>query len=298
MTGDRLLSLLQHKPSGHSACDRYKAEPPIREIFIALSVFLATWIGILEPASLLGQTTGAGIPTQNIRHIRRSLLPSLPSEALKQLGDRLERAGKERLTLVGNFQKGPYAQPVAFRFVEESLTRRLRFETGTGSAKEVLLFNGGQFTKSVGTLTSDDQVLVQTLLDDSVEQFFIAQMNGLASRYLGKGYRVEDQSDQKGRSYHMYQVFAPVPFRKTRSLQPKNYYINSRTLLIDRIEYDTASQGGKKQVVVEIRQWGQIQGQRIPVQIARKENGEESLSLSITSAGLGSSADDDTFVRP
>src|SRR5262249_50870140 len=109
-------------------------------------------------------------------------------EALEVLGDRLTKPGKERLVLVGTISRlnNPPAAPV--RLVLE-LPDRLRLEEQQAERMRVVGFDGKEGWATDGALTLSDEDLIETVLYDSAEHFFLGHIKGMATRFLGSRFR-------------------------------------------------------------------------------------------------------------
>ena len=136
------------------------------------------------------------------------------------------------------------------------------------------------------------------LVHDSVEGFFIGQIEGFATRFLGSRYhRVDEEGNAVGPDYDLYEVIneVRVPGRPLR--QRKLYYFNSDTALLERVRYRLAAERGRGavKVSVEVSGWGEVFGQLIPGQVVRSEDGVEVVRLEIQEAGVSAAAKDGSF---
>jgi hypothetical protein len=230
---------------------------------------------------------------------RFRLWPELQSP-LAALGDRLERPGKERITLDGTLSRLINSEMVASsaRVIWE-LPGRLRVEQAGGETT-VLGFDGQYAWKSNGSLTAEDQDLLDTFLFDSVEHFFIGQAKGFATRSLGSRFTSNASGDeQPGEPVHdLYLVTDQMPGGTTTTYQPKFYGLNSDTQLLELVRYTIESGGLTVKVEVRLSAWSQVEGQMIPGQVVRSEDGKVVASFSVTSASVGPQLSDGIFDRP
>jgi hypothetical protein len=226
------------------------------------------------------------------RYVRRaSLWPQLQSN-LKALGDRLEKPGKERLTLIGTLSLEGQTQPVLLVL---EFPDRLRLELQRGAQRYVITFDGKRAAKTGGALDQFEEDLVETLVDDSAEHFFSGQGNGLATRFLGSRFRGDDgkQPNYTGPFYDIYQTHEQFKHGATTSEETKVYCFDSRTLLLERVAYrDPVSQAP---VEIRIAGWREVQGQQAPTQIVRIQEGRPALTLIVSSASLGPALTDGIF---
>src|SRR5713226_1092269 len=119
-----------------------------------------------------------------------SLWPQLRRN-LKALGDRLEKPGKERVTMVGTLTRSGDAQPVAVLLILE-FPDHLRLEMQGVGPHHVITFNGKSAGKIGGPLDQSEQDLIETLVYDTGEHFFSTRAKGQAMRALGNHFRLDD----------------------------------------------------------------------------------------------------------
>ena len=112
---------------------------------------------------------------------RRLLTPRLAAH-LNALGDRLEKSGKERLTVTGvlHVSADSQARPVS---VTLEFPDRFRIAIQNGPQSRVIT------SDRVEQRAADEPELIETLAYDSAEHFFSAQMQGNATRFLGARFR-------------------------------------------------------------------------------------------------------------
>ncbi len=86
---------------------------------------------------------------------------------LKTLGDRIEKPGKERVTITGTIKRADDAQPLPMAVTLE-FPDRLRLTVQDGLQQRVVTFNG-QAANSVGSaLTAREREFIETLAYDTV----------------------------------------------------------------------------------------------------------------------------------
>ena len=235
-------------------------------------------------------------------------VPFGANRPLEVMGDRLKVAGKERLELFGLLSRAGQS-PAAVRILWEypgKVRIEKRLETGgpiqDPDKQDVLVYDGaGNLGKSRGAAALADQDLVEMLVHDSVEGFFIGQLEGFATRFLGSRYhRIDSEGNPAGPDYDIYEVvnLVRVPGRPLR--QRKLYYFNSDTALLERVRYRMAAVRGRGsvQVRVEIGHWSEVYRQLIPGLMVRHEDGVEVVRLEIKEAGVGAAVKDGSFTLP
>ena len=224
--------------------------------------------------------------------VRRGLLWPQLRPMSKALGDRLETPGKERLILIGALRRASKKNEGRPARLILEFPDRLRLEEQDG----VTVYNN-DFASSNGVLKKTERDEVESLLFDFVDHFFAAQMQGAATRFLGSRFRLDDGANPNytGPFYELYQVTDRIAVEKEVREQPKFYYFNSETLLLERVRYQIERDGEQVEVEVLIEGWRKVDGQQIPGAITRTEGGAPVLSLSITSAAVGGRQNDGIF---
>jgi hypothetical protein len=180
------------------------------------------------------------------------------------------------------------------------LPGRLRLEMQKGTTVKIDSFDGTNLRGLSGTLTTQDQGLLESLLLNCAEHFFLTQVQGNATRFLGKRFQMEDISlDQySGPFYDVYEVEDRIDLRVGRGNQQKYFYVNSDNHLLEKIRY-TLKKGNMETVVeVDLESWQPIEGQMFPFSIVRKENEQPVVSLAIEAVDLGPAKNDGIFDNP
>jgi hypothetical protein len=213
-------------------------------------------------------------------------------------GDRMQKAGKERMTISGTLTRAGSAKS-QFQVIHE-LPNSIRFQEDNGSGgSTAIVFDGTQYGKSNGSLQKADDDLVETLAYDSPTAFLYAPASGLAIRKLGSRFRSVGSDDKvfAGSAYDVYAIMAPVQQSKKIKQQPKFYHINSDTYLLERIGYQDADNPATK-IEIVLSDWTTVSGNKIPRQLRRLENGIEVLRLDIATAAFGPAVADGSFKKP
>ena len=226
---------------------------------------------------------------------------------LEIMGDRLQVAGKERLELRGTLTRAGEAASVRILW-ELPGKVRIEVQAGTeedessgGVERDVVVYDGEDLRKSAGVTAVADQDLIELLVHDSVEGFFIGQKEGMATRFLGSRYhRVDNEGNAVGADYDLYEVIDEVGVSGSNVRQRKLYYFNSDTALLERVRYRLAEERSRGEVEVEVTlsSWSEVYGQQIAGEVVRYENGVEVVRLEIREAGVGRGARDGKFTQP
>lgn len=229
-------------------------------------------------------------------HVRRSLLSPKLVWHLNALGDRLEKPGRERLSITGTLSRAKDGQTEEVNAVWE-FPERLRLTTRKGNESRVLTFDGKQAKSGANPLDIADRNLLETLVYGSAEHFFAAQMQGRATRFLASRLRLDDGStaDYDGPYYEVYKVAEQIQTSADQREQVRLYYFNSETLLLERVRYEINRNGSTVKVEERLGGWTREQGQHVARRIERIENGESVFVLTVRTAGFSRRAEDGMF---
>jgi hypothetical protein len=282
----KLTTAVNRHVDGNSAAPGRDRIWPLRPTGMGLLTMLAAcgWGG----APLMGQTTAVSPP----KYVKAGALPPGWQPPLWTYGDRLQKAGKERLVIAGTVTRGSSTAP--FQAIQE-LPYLLQYQEGTGSSGGTVVFNGTQYGARGNSLATPNTDLVETLSYDTPVCFFYGPVSGYPARKLGSRFRSDGLKSGPyiGPSYDVYLVLVPVQQSGKIKQQPKLYHVNSNTQLIERVYYQDVNT--QKAVLITLGNWTTISNNRVPQLIQRLENGVEVLRLTITSAVLGPSIADNAF---
>ncbi|HYE75426.1 MAG TPA: DUF4292 domain-containing protein [Blastocatellia bacterium] len=228
------------------------------------------------------------VPAKSNYVSRAKLWPQL-RDAIKMIGDRLEKKGKERLILNGQLSRYQGEKQNVRLIVE--YPDKLRLEETGG----VTVFDGKALKSSKVNLSKREEDEIESFLSDTPEHFFLAQMQGQTTRFLGSRFRLDDSiaANYDGPFYEIYQVQDQVALKQEISYQTKLYYFNSDTLLIERVRYENPET--KSKIEVRFSGWQKFGDQLIPGMIEKIEDGVSVLSLKILTATISPKTDDGIF---
>lgn len=276
--------------------------PALLIALLVLTAFTLAASGKLRRSKTSGPKTSTRQNQPNLvsanprAYIRRSLLSPKLVWHLNALGERLEKPGKERLTVTATLSRSGDSQAAEVLAVWE-FPERLRLTIQKGIQTRVITFDGEQ-AKSVGSpLDSGERDLIETLVYGTAEHFFTTQMQGQATRFLGARFRMDDGSDgdYSGPYYDIFQVAEQVKTSASQRDQEKLYYFDSDTLLLERVSYQINREGAQVKVEEVTRDWGKEQGQQVARRIERFENGKSVFVVTVQLVGLGPRVDDGIF---
>jgi hypothetical protein len=294
---------MPHRPRSLSSARRRRLASRAPAIFIiallaiaALAMSARAW---LAPAPMKGQSSAA--PTGGSGYVNRARLWPQLHKALSILGTRLEKPGQERLTLLGTISRAQQAPAATLpmRLILE-FPDKLRLEEQIGQQWRITVFGEQGLGKAGGSLKREDEDEIESLLFDSAEHFFAGQTQGLATRALGARFRLDDGTAENysGPYYDIYQMNDHVQFGPALRVQPKFFYFNSQTQLLERVRYELKRDGGVVNVETLIGGWQKVNNQHLPGTITRLENGLATLVLTVTSASFNQRAADGIFAKP
>lgn len=236
------------------------------------------------------QTLAPETPTATDEYVHRAeLWPHLRS-AMRMLGDRLERPGKERLVMEGTLQRGGEASSTPLMLIRE-FPGRLRVEEQAGTQRNVTVFESPY--AQAGEHSRREADLIETLLFDTAEHFFTAHAKGASTRHLGNRFRLE--ADNSGAAYDVFEVVESVSIGASARRQTRTYYLNSDTQLLGLVRYELERDGLPLRVEVRLGDWRRVQGQMMPHHVERRENDLLMFSLDINSITVSPRVQDNAF---
>jgi len=299
----------QFNPSFLSGCRRLFRQTPTVVIIVVLFIIIAV-LGVSArawragKASIVKQVVTAPQQAPPLLdngkgYVVAARLWSPLRDVLKTLGDRLEKPGKERLMIIGSLTRQNAASSTPFRLITE-LPNRLRLEEGVGPQQHVVGYDGeGEW--SIGKDADNaDREAIESLAFDTPDRLLFGQMEGLAYRYLGARFRLDDGTtkDYRDGFYDIYQVTDRIKIGSEIHERDKLFYVNSDTLLPERVRYQAMRAGATMDVEVINASWQKVNGQHVPSLITRLENGEPVLTLTVTSVAIGPRLPDGVFNNP
>ena len=211
------------------------------------------------------------------------------------LGDRLEKSGKERIMFTGTLDRVDQ-QRIAVTAILE-FPDRLQLTTLSGAQARTISYDGQAARVSDSAFTSADQDLIESLVSDSAEHFFKAQAQGAPTRHLGDRFRADDGSTQNyaGPYHDVFSLFDRVMIGSISRSQTKLYYFNSDTHLLEKVTYQISRNGQTVDVENYFSDWQKAQDQQVFRRLVRLENGQQVMSLTMTSASVGARLNDGLF---
>lgn len=297
------LSVLSRRCSA-----KYALALLIAVVAITLVTFTARARFVLPPKAVapMADVSSPMSATQDSKpsYVERGRFPSYLREALKKLGDRLEKPGKERIVLSGAISR-PHLSGVEnpFRLILE-LPNRLRLEEQENGKAKVTVFDGNELRKIGEALKDSDKSEIYSLIYDSADQFFIGQSERPLPRFLGFGFKINNLGlgTSATDTHDVYQLSGLGNIgalgninRDSNQHHYKLFHFNSKTLLLEGVTYQQSSNGAPVQVAVVLSNWRKVGDQQIPGLITRREDGKPVLLLKINSATINKKENDGIF---
>jgi hypothetical protein len=193
------------------------------------------------------------------------------------LGNRLVKPGMERVTFLGTLNRAASSQPIV---VVHEFPGLLQV---TGSQGPIVFFNAR--VPGTNQLGPGARVLVESLLSDSAEHFFIMQWRGAATRFLGARASATDQA-ANGPFYDVYEVSNENAADFPGQPRTKRYFFNSDTQLLEIVRYEVERNGDTISVETRFGSWHAVRGQQVPGSVARSENDHVVFSFTFTAITL------------
>jgi hypothetical protein len=237
------------------------------------------------------KTTAAASP-----FISLTSVPSNLREYLKALGDRLQKAGKERLTLIGTSTDVEHSAAAPATLVWE-VPGRLRFDRSAAGAPSMIVDDVAGLVKTAA-LSDSDLGILESLVNDNAEAFLYGYLRGDARRFLGGRFRIDNGKtpNYSGPWYDIYESVAPEKAPTiVLSRTQKFFYFDSINKLFVRATYRVTKNGQEIPVSTEYTGWTVTAGQATPGKIVRTENRTVVFTFDIKTAVLSPAVKDGTF---
>jgi len=226
--------------------------------------------------------------------VRASALSGQYRAFLSNLGDRLEKVGKERVSYSGTLRRSGelVATPMTLTW---ELPGRIRLEDL--GRQQITVFDGENVSRTPSVMTSFNDELLETLIYDSAEHLFISQIQGAATRFLGSRFQViSEQREEVSPVYDIIEVTETNKVKPNSEPQSRHYLFNSDTQALELIRYKIMRNGAEIPVEVRFEGWRRIDSQLFPTRIIRVENGAVVLTLTISTAIVTPRIDDGIFL--
>ena len=249
----------------------------------------ATVLSLMTILVSAGGLTGQGLrKSESESYINPGVVPSPARSFLFALGDRVQRPGRERVTLTGKYVDRRGTADV--RVVWQS-PGQFRLDRSDQPGRPMIYREGWN---EIGAIGSEQTEALESLFDDSADLFFREMTAGTAHRFLGNRFRFEGSKtpNDAGPWYDVYELFATVRSPADAPMRRKLFFFDSQTGLLSRVEYEKR---GAVRIATEWSNWQMVDGQAIPGAVSRKENGVAVLTINVTAAAVAPAAADGMF---
>jgi hypothetical protein len=268
----------------------YLRVAPARWPPACIAMLIALTVALLAPPA------GGADNSQAQPYLRKGHLNAAYREFLNAVGNRFEVPGQERLQLTGNITYAAGGQNTTSPLqITLEFPGKLRAD-GQGT----LISTGGDPWKSNGQANKNDTDLIESLINDSMEYFLMGQSQGAPVRLLGLRAFVKNSTipNTTARHYDVYRTVDRVQASGQTHKTIKLYCFDSVTHLLERIAYTSQSGGSTVRIETVYSGWQSVQQQKVPLQIARYENGNAVFTFTVTAAALSAAAPDHLFDHP
>ena len=223
-------------------------------------------------------------------------VPTFAEPLLRVLGDRLGKPGKERLAFMGTLADAKGNRQIRV-LLELPLKGRIE-DLGAGGGTFTL--DEADLLKSNKSTVSDQELdLVESLILDRQEAILYGLAQGDGARLLGRGFPLVPGQGKgyRGPVYDIIDLTSKTEFRSDRPQRFRRCYFDSATSLLHKVQYAQVRGGRTIKVETVVRQWVELQGQRVPSAIERIEDGQPVFTVQLTGQGIGAKVSDGVFTK-
>jgi hypothetical protein len=239
--------------------------------------------GLLAAALLVSSHLRAEQPDAMSVSFNRT--PSQYKAYAVALGQRLLKAGKERITATGylayseNVDKPTpveviWQYPLKIQLIQDGLSQ---------------VFDGLNTAQKPPTSRRLADT-IEVLLEDSAEGLLSLRSTVGMTRFIGSGFKLPN-ADPKGPGIDIVQTTYADVLRDGKQVM-KTYWFNSETKLLGLVGYLSAS---GNEVDVIIGNWREVEGEKVPFLIERWENSKLVMRLTLSSATVTAGSEDGIF---
>jgi hypothetical protein len=256
----------------------------------ALAALVATFLPAQTASPKPESASGSPI------YLIQSSVPPQARPFLVALGDRLQKPGKERLVLTGQYSDKSGNVPAQLTWEAPGNIRLDRNGPGLPS----LVFNTAAGVVNASALSAADLDIFESLLDDRPETFLYSFYNGSANRFLGNKFRTDDGKTPNyiGPWYDIFQGNGPVLAKGKTVARSKMFCFDSQTHLLTQTVYKVFATTPATTVLTTYSGWSVQNGEAVPGQILRSVNGTVEFTFKVNASTVGPAAQDGIFSKP
>lgn len=280
-----------------------------REVFSAKAVlpWLLSLTALGGGAGLNGQTAAPAAPATVKLSAADYLTPlSVPPNArlyLVALGNRIQIAGNERLTLAGTVTDhlGTGTAQLVWQ-----LPGSVRLDRQTSPSASLVFVAGsavgsaaGSGVQNASAVPQADLNILETVAADAQEAFLYTFRQKAGHRLLGARFRADDGKtpNYQGPYYDIYESTGQVP-AANNAVRQKWYFFDSTSHLLAKARYLIGSAGATVTVESQYSNWTTQNGQAFAGKIIRTENGAAVFTFTATQGVVGPAVKDGLFPTP
>jgi len=226
--------------------------------------------------------------------LRSTQFPPVQRRILEAIGDRLQKPGKEALTISANldsFSAGRRVRSSAVTLIWQ-YPGLLRLDDSGAS----VVFDGTAVTKRGNALSQQDSDLVESVVKDSPEGFLLGRFTGSRVQLIGEHYNIKDprQGSPLVGQCTLLSVSEVNGVHGPNSKIEKTYCFDSATSLLKAVFYRDQNDA----VETRYSGWQTVSGQVLPSTVQRFRNNLPVLTLTFTQVTISGKVSASVFQLP
>lgn len=246
-------------------------------------------VGLLALTMVIDAQTGSEARKASSDYIEPLNLPGVFQRYARSLGDRIKKPGNERLVLIGELGSGGKKDPIA---ATVELTGKVRVEYG--AQKRTVVFDKGD-AAALRLSQDTDQALIDTFAYDSGEALLYSVMQGALPRVLGFGFVSQQDHGAFGARLDIFELTQVIQSGSRDATLTKQFQFDTATGLLRRVSYRSFKGNTPVKVETEFSDYQTLPVGRVPKQIKRKEGGNVTLEIVLTSVQTSQKQNDNVF---
>jgi hypothetical protein len=243
-------------------------------------------------ASIAGAQANAKKATEAAL-LRSQDIPVTLERFHRVMGERLAKAGKERLVSVGNLQEKAASKPTTLRF---ELPGRFRLEK---DGKAILGSGSGAAAPQSGLAANEDEDdLLESMFLDRQESALYSVSQGASLRVIG--YQVQASrggANYAGPYFDIFEITGKADGKANSELRSKRFVFDSMSGLLQRVHYVLSRRGSNVPIETRFSQWTVVDSVPVPGRVERWAEGVNSLAFAATGHSFSGKAEDGLFER-
>src|ERR1051326_3931822 len=201
---------------------------------LVITLSLLTCLALVLPADAQSRA-GSPVHVPPPGYVDAGAIASSARPLLSAFGERIQRPGKERVTLMGKLTDASGTFDVSLVW---EVPGRFRLDRSDKPGRPLICDEAGAWNNGPAILPREAETL-ESLFDDTSESFFYGMVQGTASRFLGNRFRADNGKtpNYQGPWFDVYEVFAVVRGPQGISKRRKVFLFDSQTALLSRVDY-------------------------------------------------------------